>query len=158
MVPWFRTVGVSTGTSVLAAAILLSVMLLPFLVSSFSESLVRAKRSYLEASDVLGVSRWHGIAKIVLPASWRYMLMAMVLAVGRAMGETMAVMMVIGNSNVFPTLLGKGETIASVIALEMGTAVVGREHKVIRVGGCGCLQKALQGVLCELTSASPSAK
>ena len=48
-----------------------------------------------------------------------------VLAIGRAMGETMAVMMVMGNANLFPRLLGKGESIAAVIALEMGTAVVG---------------------------------
>ena len=52
----------------------------------------------------------------------------MVLAIGRAMGETMAVMMVMGNANLFPTLLGKGESIAAVIALEMGTAVVGSTH------------------------------
>ena len=50
------------------------------------------------------------------------------LAIGRAMGETMAVMMVIGNANLFPSLLGKSESIAAVIALEMGTAVVGSTH------------------------------
>jgi ABC-type phosphate transport system permease subunit len=53
---------------------------------------------------------------------------AMILAIGRAMGETMAVMMVIGNANLFPTLLGKSESIAAVIALEMGTAVNGSTH------------------------------
>ena len=52
----------------------------------------------------------------------------MILAVGRAMGETMAVMMVIGNANLFPRLLGKSETIAAVIALEMGTAEAGSTH------------------------------
>ena len=53
---------------------------------------------------------------------------SMILAIGRAMGETMAVMMVIGNANLFPSLLGKSESIAAVIALEMGTAVVGSTH------------------------------
>ena len=52
----------------------------------------------------------------------------MILAIGRAMGETMAVMMVMGNANLTPTLLGKGETIAALIALEMGTAVSGSTH------------------------------
>ena len=52
----------------------------------------------------------------------------MILAIGRAMGETMAVMMVMGNANLFPRLLGKSESIASVIALEMGTAVAGSTH------------------------------
>jgi ABC-type phosphate transport system permease subunit len=50
------------------------------------------------------------------------------LAVGRAMGETMAVMMVMGNANLFPKLLGKGESIAALIALEMGTAVADSTH------------------------------
>jgi hypothetical protein len=57
-----------------------------------------------------------------------FILMSMVLAVGRAMGETMAVMMVMGNANLFPKLLGKSESIASVIALEMGTVVYGSPH------------------------------
>ena len=67
-------------------------------------------------------------AAVILPASWKNILLSMVLAIGRAMGETMAVMMVMGNANLFPTLLGKGESIAAVIALEMGTAVVGSTH------------------------------
>ena len=68
------------------------------------------------------------VAAVIIPASWRNILLALILAVGRAMGETMAVMMVIGNANLFPRLLGKSETIPSVIALEMGTAVAGSTH------------------------------
>jgi len=65
---------------------------------------------------------------VILPLSVRNILLSVVLAVGRAMGETMAVMMVMGNAGVFPSLLGKLETIASLIALEMGTAAVGSTH------------------------------
>lgn len=65
---------------------------------------------------------------MILPASGRNILLSMILAIGRAMGETMAVMMVNGNANLFPRLLGKSESIASVIALEMGTAVYGSTH------------------------------
>ena len=54
--------------------------------------------------------------------------MSVVLSLGRAMGETMAVMMVIGNAPIFPTLLGKGQTIPSLIALEMGMVEVGSLH------------------------------
>ncbi len=124
----FMRAGVHTGSCLLAAAILLAVMLLPFLVSSCSETMLKARRSYLPAADALGVDRWYAIASIVLPASRKNILFSMILAIGRAMGETMAVMMVMGNANLFPTLLGKGESIASVIALEMGTAVAGSTH------------------------------
>jgi phosphate transport system permease protein len=128
LVRLFLKAGVSTGSCVLAAGILLAVMLLPFLVSSCSETMLSARRRYLPSSQALGVSKWYAVAEIVLPASWRNILLSMVLAIGRAMGETMAVMMVMGNANLFPKLLGKGETIASVIALEMGTAVVDSTH------------------------------
>lgn len=128
LVRLFMRAGVSTGSCVLAAGILLSVMLLPFLISSCSETMLAARRSYLPASQALGVSKWYTVAAVILPASWKNILLAVILAIGRAMGETMAVMMVMGNANLFPRLLGKGESIASLIALEMGTAVVGSTH------------------------------
>ena len=128
LVRLFMRAGVSTGSCVLAAGILLAVMLLPFLVSSCSETMLAARRRYLPASQALGVSKWYAAAAVILPASWKNILLAMVLAIGRAMGETMAVMMVMGNANLFPRLLVKSESIAAVIALEMGTAVVGSDH------------------------------
>ncbi len=120
--------GVHTGSCVLAAAIVLAVMLLPYLVSTCSETILRVREQHLAAAEALGVSRWYAIATMILPAAWKHIWTAMILAIGRAMGETMAVMMVMGNANLFPTLLGKGESIASLIALEMGTAVAGSTH------------------------------
>lgn len=128
LVKVFLKAGVRTGSCVLAAGILLAIMLLPFLVSSCSETMLKEKEKYAEAADALGIDRWYMAATIVLPASMKNILFSMILAIGRAMGETMAVMMVMGNANLFPKLLGKGETIASVIALEMGTAVYGSTH------------------------------
>lgn len=128
LVKLFLKAGVHTGSCVLAAAVLLAVMLLPYLVSSCSETILKVKQKYFPAADALGISRWHTVATVILPAAWKNILLSMVLAIGRAMGETMAVMMVMGNANLFPTLLGKSESIASVIALEMGTAVVGSTH------------------------------
>lgn len=124
----FLKAGVHTGSCVLAAAILLAIMLLPYLVSSCSETLLKNKEAYLEAGNALGVDRWYTISAVVLPASWKNILAAMILAIGRAMGETMAVMMVMGNANLFPRMLGKSESIAALIALEMGTAVNGSTH------------------------------
>ena len=112
----------------LAAGILLAVMLLPFLVASCSETMLKEREKYEAAADALGISRWYAVATIILPASFKNILLSMILAIGRAMGETMAVMMVMGNANLFPRLLGKSESIASVIALEMGTAVYGSTH------------------------------
>lgn len=90
----FLKAGVRTGTCVLAAGILLAVMLLPFLVSSCSETIRKEKKKYEAAAAALGIGRWYAIATIILPASWKNILLSMILAIGRAMGETMAVMMV----------------------------------------------------------------
>lgn len=128
LVKLFLKAGVRTGSCVLAAGILLAIMLLPFLVSSCSETMLKEKEKYAEAAEAMGIDRWYMAATIVLPASMKNILFSMILAIGRAMGETMAVMMVMGNANLFPKLLGKSETIASVIALEMGTAVYGSTH------------------------------
>jgi len=128
LVKIFLKAGVHTGSCVLAAGILLAVMLLPFLVASCSETMLKEREKYEAAADALGISRWYAVATIILPASFKNILLYMILAIGRAMGETMAVMMVMGNANLFPRLLGKSESIASVIALEMGTAVYGSTH------------------------------
>lgn len=128
LVKIFLKAGVHTGSCVLAAGILLAVMLLPFLVASCSETILKEREKYEAAADALGIPRWYAVATMILPASFKNILLSMILAIGRAMGETMAVMMVMGNSNLFPRLLGKSESIASVIALEMGTAVYGSTH------------------------------
>lgn len=128
LVKIFLKAGVHTGSCMLAAGILLAVMLLPFLVASCSETILKEREKYEAAADALGISRWYAVATMILPASFKNILLSMILAIGRAMGETMAVMMVMGNSNLFPRLLGKSESIASVIALEMGTAVYGSTH------------------------------
>ncbi len=120
--------GVSGGSCVLAASVVLAVMLLPYVIPSLCESVLAVSEGSRAASDALGVSVWHFATTVALPASWRGLLASLTLALGRAMGETMAVMMVIGNANVAPTLLGRGETIASLVALEMGTAVPGSTH------------------------------
>ncbi len=128
IVKFFLKLGHPSGVSVLAAAILLSVMILPFLVSSISDTLRKLYMAHLPSSNALGVEPWHATAHVILPLAGKSILLSSILAISRAMGETMAVMMVMGNANLFPTLLGKGETIASLIALEMGTAEVGSTH------------------------------
>ena len=128
VVKFFEKLGRATGESILAGGIVLSVMILPYMISSCCDTMVRLRRRYGPASSAMGVSRWYMAGQMILPASLRGILISMALATGRAMGETMAVMMVMGNSIAFPKLLGKGETISALIAMEMGIAEVGSTH------------------------------
>ena len=128
VVKFFEKLGRATGESILAGGILLSVMILPYMISSCCDTMVRLYNRYEAASRGLGVSRWYMASQLVLPASTRGILISMALATGRAMGETMAVMMVMGNSLASPKLLGKGETISALIAMEMGIAERGSIH------------------------------
>ncbi len=117
-----------TGESVLAGAILLSIMLRPYIVTGCSETLYKGKEKYMTYSLALGVSKWFTLRKIILPFCANSIFVNMLLAFGRAMGETMAVMMVMGNAPIFPKLFGKAETLPSLIALEMGTATYKSMH------------------------------
>ena len=106
VVKFFEKLGRATGESILAGGIVLSVMILPYMISSCCDTMVRLYNRYEAASRGLGVSRWYMASQLVRPASTRGILISMALATGRAMGETMAVMMVMGNSLAFPKLLG----------------------------------------------------
>jgi len=117
-----------TGESVLAGAILLSIMLLPYIVTGCSETLYKGKEKYMTYSLSLGVSKWYTLRKIILPFCTNSIFVNMLLAFSRAMGETMAVMMVIGNAPIIPKLFGKAQTLPSLIALEMGTATYNSMH------------------------------
>lgn len=128
VVKFIENCGRAAGESILAGGIVLSVMILPYMISSCCDTMVRIRARYGAASAGLGVSPWYMAGQLVLPASGRGILISMALATGRAMGETMAVMMVLGNAIGVPTLLGKGETISALIALEMGMAEVGSTH------------------------------
>ena len=128
VVKFFEKLGRASGESILAGGIVLSVMILPYMISSCCDTMVQLRSRYGDASAAMGVSRWYMAGQMILPASARGILISMALATGRAMGETMAVMMVMGNSIGFPKLLGKGETISALIAMEMGIAEVGSTH------------------------------
>ena len=128
VVKFIENCGRAAGESVLAGGIVLAVMILPYMISSCCDTMVRINDRYLAPSKSLGISRWYMASQLVLPASRRGILVSMALATGRAMGETMAVMMVLGNAMAKPTLLGKGETLSALIAMEMGMAEFGSTH------------------------------
>ena len=124
----FENFGRSSGESVLAGGIVLAIMLLPFMVSVLEETMTKLINKYEKESISLGVSKQYLVSELVLPLSIKRLVVALVLSFARALGETMAVMMVIGNAPIFPKLLGKTQTISSLIALEMGMVEVGSLH------------------------------
>lgn len=112
-----------TGNSVFTAGILLGIMIVP-IVAGISESALRAvPREYYEGSLALGAGHYRSVFYVMLPAAKSGILAAAVLGLGRAVGETMAVIMVAGNQARLPVSLFKGaRTLTSNIALEMGYA------------------------------------
>ena len=119
---------VSAGESVLAGSIILSIMILPYFVSNLIETIELIKKKYQRDSDALGISKEYFIRKVVLKKLNFSILTGFMISFSRAIGETMAVMMVIGNAPIFPKLLSKAQTIPSLIALEIGMSEVYSEH------------------------------
>lgn len=119
---------ISAGESVLAGSIILSIMILPYFVSDLVETIEIIKAKYKKDSDALGISKEYFIRKIVFKKLNYSILTGFMISFSRAIGETMAVMMVIGNAPIFPKLLSKAQTIPSLIALEIGMSEVYSEH------------------------------
>ncbi|MDR2866805.1 MAG: phosphate ABC transporter permease subunit PstC, partial [Methanomassiliicoccaceae archaeon] len=90
------------GTSWLAGSIVLGIMALPTIISVSEDAMRAVPRSYREASMAMGATRWETTRKVVVPAAISGIAAAAILGIGRAIGETMAVMMVTGNSPIFP--------------------------------------------------------
>lgn len=129
IVPFIRdSFNLSSGHSVLAAIIVLSIMLLPFVVETCFESIVIIKKKYYKLNLSLGMSKENFIIKILIKKLRLPLLSSFLLSFGRGVGETMAVMMVIGNSVIFPHLLSRAQTIPALIALEMGSVEIGSMH------------------------------
>lgn len=118
----------AAGQCILAAAIVLGIMLLPYVISTCQESLENARKTYEISGLALGLSREYILIKVILPAIRPGILASAMMAFGRGLGETMAVMMVIGNSAIFPKLLGRGQTLPALTALEMGSIEYGSIH------------------------------
>jgi phosphate transport system permease protein len=123
MVPFIRDTLGGTGNSMLTASILLGIMILPTIVG-VSESAIRAvPQSYYEGGLALGASHERSIFFIMIPAARSGIMAAVVLGIGRAIGETMAVIMVAGNQARMPAGLLKGvRTLTANIIIEMGYA------------------------------------
>lgn len=123
------------GQSLLAIIIVLSIMMLPTIISVAETSIKAVPMHYKEASLALGASKIETIFKVVLPACKSGILTAIVLGTGRAIGETMAIILVAGNSPVIPTSITNSvRPLTSNIALEMGYAAGAHEEMLFATG------------------------
>ena len=114
---------VPNGYDMLSASVILAIMILPYITAVSRDILHAIPRSIREASYALGATKWETIKRVVLPYSRAGIIGAVVLGFGRALGETMAVTMVIGNAPVFNiSLFHSGYTLSSVIANELAEA------------------------------------
>lgn len=130
IVPLLQQVfGLPVGESGLAGSIVLAIMALPTIVTVSEDAMRNCPRSLREASLALGATKWQTISRVVIPSSMSGIASGVVLGIGRAVGETMAVLMVTGNAAVVPTsILEPLRTIPATIAAELGEAPAGGAH------------------------------
>ena len=123
LVPFIRSNIGGTGQSILCASLVLGVMILPTIIT-LSESALRAvPQSYYEGALALGADHERSVMRVVLPAAVSGILASVILAIGRAIGETMAVIMIAGNQVKMPSAITDGvRTMTANIVLEMGYA------------------------------------
>lgn len=123
------TLKLPVGETALTGSIILAIMALPTIITVAEDALRNTPGAMREASLALGATRWQTIYKVVVPYSVSGISAAVVLGIGRAIGETMAVLMVTGNAAVMPaSLLESVRTIPATIAAELGEAPAGGAH------------------------------
>jgi len=112
---------IGNGLNALNGAILLAIMALPTIISISEDALNAVPQAYAEASLALGASRWQTLVRVKLPAALSGIIAAVMLGMGRAVGETMTVLMATGNARSFPHgLLQSVRTMTSNVAIELG--------------------------------------
>ena len=124
--------GAPTGLTAFTGALLLAYMALPTIISVAEDALDSVPKSYRDASLAMGATQWQTIWRVVVPAARSGILTAVMLGMGRAIGETMAVMMVTGNAARLPVTLDSlfrpVRTMTATIAAEMGEVAQGSTH------------------------------
>ncbi len=127
-----RLLDIPTGLTAFTGAILLGLISIPTIVSVAEDALNTVPNSYRQAALALGATEWQTIWNVTLPAAKSGVLTAVMLGIGRSMGETMAVMMVTGNAPVMPlqlnSLFRPVRTMTATIASEMGEVASGSQH------------------------------
>lgn len=135
IIPFVREVFGGNGNSILTASILLGIMILPTIISVSESSLNAVPESYYEGARALGATHERSVFYAMLPAAKSGILAGIILGIGRAIGETMAVIMVAGNQARIPTSILKGvRTLTANIVIEMGYATDLHRESLIATG------------------------
>jgi len=121
-----------SGECWLAGSILLGIMALPTIISISEDAISSVPREYKEASLAIGATRWQTIRRVIIPSALSGITAAIILGIGRAIGETMAVMMVTGNAPILPqpitNIFSSVRTITGTLGIEMGEVAKGTPH------------------------------
>ena len=123
LAPWIRASLGGPGLSVLAASVILGIMVLPTVISISTDAIGAVPNSYREGALALGATRWQSVHMVTIKAARSGIIASIILAMGRALGETMAVIMVAGNTVKIPhAVTDPVRTLTANIALEMANA------------------------------------
>ena len=135
IVPYIRLWIGGPGLSVLAGSVILAIMILPTVISITEVSLLALPRTYKEGSLAIGATQWQTVWSVQLPAAKSGIMAAVILGIGRAVGETMAVIMVLGNAVALPeSLLDPARTLTTNIGIEMGYASGDHQQALFATG------------------------
>jgi len=128
--PWIKNLfSIPTGLTALTGSVTLAFMAMPTIVSIAEDAITAVPRQYREAAIAMGATQWQTTWRIVARAARPGMVAAVMLGIGRVIGETMAVMMVTGNAAIIPrSILQPVRTLTATIAAEMGESVQGGPH------------------------------
>lgn len=149
IVPAIRNWLGGPGLSVLAGSIILAIMILPTVISISEVSLNALPRLYKEGALALGMTQWQAIRTVLVPAARSGIMASIILGVGRAIGETMAVIMVLGNAVALPrSILDPARTLTTNIGIEMGYASGDHQQALFATG------IVLLGIIMVLNSAA----
>lgn len=125
----------TTGFSILAGAVILAIMILPTVVSISENAITAVPKEFKEASLALGANKMETIMKVLIPAARSGILSSVILGMGRAVGETMAVLLITGNMAKIPgSILDPVATLTGTIAMEMGYAAPTHQQALFAVG------------------------
>ena len=139
LAPLVQYLGAPTGLTAFTGSLILAYMALPTIISISEDALYAVPKEYRDGALAIGATQWQTIWRVVLPAARSGLVIAIMLGIGRAIGETMAVMMVTGNAANIPTL-GPGmffepvRTMTATIAAEMGEVAKGSLHYSVLFG------------------------
>lgn len=135
LAPLIRNYLGGPGLSILAASCVLAVMILPTIVGITIDALQAVPKSYKEGSLALGATEWQTVWHVLLPAARSGILAGVILGMGRAVGETMAVIMISGNATMIPhSALDSVRTLTANIAIEMGYAIGDHRQALFATG------------------------